>query len=270
MRYTGIQPQYFPRLHYFARILNADIFMIRDDVQFVAKHKYPDGKTGWSYQAHTPIKTGSGIYYLRIPVVHGSREHRIADTSPTYDQTWVEDHLRTIEFAYRKSPFFTVLNSDLHELLHHQSGSVAELNIRTILWGIARILELPLKSDQLTVESIEAALADKGTFRLRKIKQGIHIGSGISPDHSASEKIVALIKAVGATEDYCGGTSVLAYLDKGSMKKNDIRMTVQDWTCREYPQLFSSKQPFIPNLSIIDLLMNVSPKEAREIIASSD
>ena len=70
MRYSGIQPQYFPRLHYFARILNADIFVSRDDAQFLRKHKYPDGKTDKSYQAHTPIKTPSGIYLLNVPTKH--------------------------------------------------------------------------------------------------------------------------------------------------------------------------------------------------------
>ena len=81
-----------------------------------------------------------------------------------------------------------------------------------------------------------------------------------------NEKIIALCKEVGATEDYCGGTGATAYMDSELYKKNGIKITVQDWKCREYPQLFTKQQDFIPNLSIIDLLMNVSTEEAVKVI----
>jgi len=61
-RLAGYQPQYFPRLHYFARLLNADVFEVSDYVQFVKKHAYvdPNGERfrGKSFQAdiwHTRI-----------------------------------------------------------------------------------------------------------------------------------------------------------------------------------------------------------------------
>ena len=81
-----------------------------------------------------------------------------------------------------------------------------------------------------------------------------------------NEKIIALCKEVGATEDYCGGTGATAYMDEALYKKNGIKITVQDWKCQEYHQLFTKQQGFIPNLSIIDLLMNVPTEEAVRVI----
>ncbi|MEK7165850.1 MAG: WbqC family protein, partial [Patescibacteria group bacterium] len=64
---------------------------------------------------------------------------------------------------------------------------------------------------------------------------------------------------------YCGGTAVAAYMDEELFQKNGISVTVQDWKCRDYRQNFA-RIPFLPNLSIIDLLMNVSYKEALGIL----
>ena len=57
-----------------------------------------------------------------------------------------------------------------------------------------------------------------------------------------------------------------AYMDRSLFEQHGIKITVQDWKCKEYPQLYKKQQGFIPNLSIIDLLMNVSVDEAVKII----
>src|SRR4030067_3032696 len=105
VRYTGIQPQYFPRLHYFARILNIDIFVIRDDAQYVRKHKYPNGLTDKSYQAHSPIKQASGKQLLDIPISH-ERFAPLYLTKIIYDQSLVKDHLQALRNAYAHGAFF--------------------------------------------------------------------------------------------------------------------------------------------------------------------
>jgi hypothetical protein len=87
---------------------------------------------------------------------------------------------------------------------------------------------------------------------------------------SPNEKILALIQEVGANVDYCGGTSVSAYLDESLFEKNHITVQVQNWTSIPYTQLYSNKLDFIPNLSILDLLFNVPIDRAREILSSDE
>src|SRR5690349_5274963 len=105
MRYTGYQPQYFPRLHYVARMMHTDVFFIRDDVQFVKNHTYPDGKRGKSYQAHSPIKQPTGIYYLSVPIKRNGI-FSLANTAVSYDDNWTDIHLKTLRMAYARSPNF--------------------------------------------------------------------------------------------------------------------------------------------------------------------
>ncbi|KKU12081.1 MAG: hypothetical protein UX19_C0008G0011, partial [Candidatus Woesebacteria bacterium GW2011_GWA1_45_8] len=87
---------------------------------------------------------------------------------------------------------------------------------------------------------------------------------------TANEKIIALCKEIGANEDYCGGTGAAAYMDDKIFAENGIKITVQDWKCNEYPQLFTKQVGFIPNLSIIDLLMNADIKRAQNVILGND
>ncbi len=267
MRYTGIQPHYFPRLHYFARILSADTFVIRDDVQFVRKHKYPGGKTGKSYQAHTPIKHAGGIHLLMTPIQHNGKKS-IDKTEVQYNNGWVETHSKTIEIFYRKSPNFSKIFPEIQVILKNKYRTVADLNIATILWGLLRLIGFEkVNVDQLSFDFVPTKLKKQNIFRLKSIRKASESKSLKRPQNAdPNEKIIALIKEAGANEDYCGGTGVAAYMDKDLFEKHGIKITIQDWKCREYSQLYKKQQGFIPNLSIIDLLMNVSTDEAVKII----
>ncbi|OGY26540.1 MAG: hypothetical protein A2Z42_01455 [Candidatus Woykebacteria bacterium RBG_19FT_COMBO_43_10] len=266
MRYSGIQPQYFPRLHYIARILNADIYMIRDDVQHVRKHKYPDGHTDKSYQVHTPIKQSFGKNLLSVPVKN--KFALIVDTQINYEQNWVADHLKALQVVYGRSPNFKKIFDEISSLLSTRYKSIAQLNIATTLWAILRLLgEKDIQVNNLTIDYVNEKLKNRSLFRLKKILRGSQTQTfKSSQDLDPNEKIIALCKEVSATEDYCGGTGATTYMDEKLYKKNGIKITVQDWKCKEYTQLFTKQQGFIPNLSIIDLLMNVPTEEAVKVI----
>lgn len=266
MRYTGIQPQYFPRLHYFARIINTDIFVIRDEVQFVARHKYPNGKSGFSYQADSPIKQASGEYILHVPIQHAGLQS-INKTEIAYTENWAAKHLQTIKFIYGRAPNFGSVYPILAMILDKKYNSIADLTITTILFGILAVTEeKALTPDTLTIPHVENLLANHPSIRLKKIKLGSDIKALKNPDLDKNQKIIATIKEVGANEDYCGDTAFTAYMDKKMFEDSGIKVVVQNWKCREYPQLFVKQQGFIPNLSIIDLLMNVPPKDALQIL----
>lgn len=265
MRYSGIQPQYFPRLHYFARSLKTDIFVLRDEVQFVLRHKYPDGKNGPSYQTHTPIKTSTGLYLLNIPTSHQGYKP-INQTSIIYGHLWIHKHIKTIATNYAKSPNFSKYFPDIQQILGKKYEILSHLNTLTFLWGINIFLGTPLKLNELSIKNINRELKQNKKFRLKKIVLASKIRQLNNTSLSANEKILTIIKALKAAEDYTGGTAFAAYMDEGLFEKNNIKVTIQDWKCQAYPQLFSSKLGFLPNLSIIDLLMNASLKQATDII----
>ena len=265
-RYSGIQPQYFPRLHYFARIFNTDIYAIRDDAQFVRKHKYPDGRVDKSYQAHSPVKQSFGRFLLAIPV-HHEGFLPLAITKIGQNTDWAENHLKTFKVAYSKAPLFSEIYPELEKILGASYKSLADLNITTTLWGILRILgNKKISLDMLSIDTVIEKLKKEKSIRLKQIKRTSQSKCLKDPTLRTNEKIVALCKEYGANEDYCGGTGAQAYVDHSLFEKNGISIKVQDWKCKEYPQLFSKHHGFIANLSILDLLFNVSAPQARSLL----
>lgn len=265
MRYSGIQPQYFPRLHYFARALATDTFVLRDEVQFVIRHKYPDGKNGPSYQAHCPIAASSGTYLLTVPTTHQGLLP-INKTLVSYNHSWVHKHLKTLEVNYSRSTNFSKIQPDIKWILNEKPQFLSELNIQTFLWGINILLDSPLSLAQLSIDNINKILKSNRQFRLRKILPASSIKQLKDKNLSANEKILTIIKTIGADEDYTGGTAAQAYMNHDLFEKRGVKVIIQDWKCQTYPQLFAKKLGFIANLSIIDLLMNVSLKQAVDII----
>lgn len=267
-RQSGIQPQYFPRLHYFARAVNSDIFVISDDVQFVKNHKYPDGKRGKSYQAHTPIKQSYGIQYFLVPTKH-SGLNSINKTFVSYDHKWIPQQLNSLRAGYNKAKKFSTLFEQVQSILKSQPSTLADLNTKTFLWGLLNLLgEEDITLEKLTLEYTNKKLQEQNIFRLKKAVLGSSLDCiKMGMDLRATERLIAIFKELEVNEDYCGGTAVDAYVDRDLYTKNNVKITVQDWKCRKYPQLFEKQQGFMPNLSIIDLLMNVPASEAAKIIS---
>lgn len=266
IRYSGIQPQYFPRLHYFARILNADVFVLRDDAQFVRKHKYPNGLTDKSYQAHTPIKQATGRQFLTVMTKHEGFVP-LTKTKISYEQKWADDHLKTLQIAYAHAPFFKTISKELEAVFQMQYASLSELNTTTLIWGFLHLLDEEFSENKLNLKFINEKLKKNKLFRLSEIKKASESKALENKNLSTNEKIIALCKEFGATEDYCGGTGAATYMNDDLFSKSGIRVTVQDWKCEEYPQLFNKQHGFIADLSILDLLFNVSVDDARKILS---
>lgn len=268
-RLVSYQPQYFPRLHYFARILNADVFSIADNVQFVRKHAYhkPDGSNpiGPSYQAHTPIKSSAGLLMLDFPTKHRG-DQAINETPLGFaDTNERTKHLRVIAQHYRKAPQFSRIYPSLEAFWAKEYATVAELNIASLAWGLAQLLKLPSFKEEIVFTALPHE-----DFRLSEIVRASESGVPVSDKVSgrdANDWLVDLCKKYEADEYYFGGTGAGAYMDFSKFEKAGIALKEQDWKLAPYPQLWGD---FAGNLSIIDLLMNTTPGEARAILKSTD
>lgn len=267
MRVTIYQPRYFPQLHYYNRMFDADIFVILESAQYTKTlvHSVDDKKERHkSFQSDAVIKYPSGQYFLTIPVKHNGLQP-IKQSELDYSSNWPHKHLATIRTFYGKSSNFNQIYPSLEQLLKHKYQTLAELNIASILWGIQHLLELPY-DDTMTPEKMNTVLMNTQYIRLKKIVTDTEIGvqrpEGIQ---KGTEWTTMICERVGATEYFHGETAKNAYMDDSYYAKRNIKLVTQNWQCQEYTQQFADIQ-FLPNLSIIDLLCNVSPQKAREII----
>lgn len=271
MRLSSYQPQYFPRLHYFARILDSDIFTISDYVQFVRDHSYPtpDGgtKRGKSYQAHTPVKLTNGVHLLGVPIKSHQGLTPIHKTKIDYTTPWVEKHVKTFETAYAKAKNLKHIYPQLSMLLSCNSQGalnaalhcehLGHLNVLSILWALCWILGAwDVTIRDMSLGTVNELLGKANPFRLKKVI--ILSETDIDPPgikYDATDWIIEKCRRLGTEEYYCGGTAAQAYMDFTRFEKAGIKIITQEWMCAPYTQQHA-KAGFIPNLSIIDLLMN--------------
>lgn len=268
MRLAGYQPQYFPRLHYMARILDADVFAFSDHVQFVRSHKYAkeDGSSikGKSYQADTPIKTNSGIFVLSVPVKHNGFQ-AINQTEIAYNNRWQEKHLKGIQTSYAVAPYFNEVFPDVERIVMTRYKSLSDLNVATTIWALARLSGVKSQSD-LSLRELNEILSHMEVFRLRHVV--LKSIAGIEPPgpgRDTMDWIIDSCRMLGADEYYCGGTALTAYLDVDRLQTAGISVKLQRWVTHPYSQLWP-RFGFSSNLSILDLLMNMNPVEATEVL----
>jgi len=210
------QLHYLPWLRYMEKIARADVFVVLDDVQFT--------KNG--FQNRNKIKHANGWMYLTVPVRERAGqclpEVEIADV-----KGWRESHWRSIETNYGRAAYFGQYAEMLREVYQRPWTHLNPLN-----WELLTKLCEAVGIQTPLVRSSELNLKSKAT-----------------------ERLIEICNAVGADRYYSGSFAAEAYLDAAAMEAAGIALVLQDWTCPQYRQCFP-RAGFMPDLSIVDLLMN--------------
>jgi hypothetical protein len=84
------QPHYLPWLGYLHRMVQADLFIVLDHVQFERGN----------YQNRTQVRVNGAAHWLTVPVLQRSQKERICDKTLDNSQDWAATHLATLRRAY--------------------------------------------------------------------------------------------------------------------------------------------------------------------------
>ena len=181
------------------------------------------------WENRNKIKTSQGWSWLTVPV-KSSYCALIPDVKVNYDHPWQYKHWETIRTCYRKAPFFELYSERVESLYKNPEWeSLSDLNIH---------------STQLLCELL--GFQPKKVFR----------ASELNVEGKGSDLILNLCEAVGATV-YLSGSEGKNYLDIESFTKNNIKLQIQEYQHPNYHQQFGE---FMPNMAVIDLLMNCGPE----------
>lgn len=214
MQVTIHQPDFLPWIGFFERWDEADLYMVLDDVQFLRR--------GWHHR--DCIKTAQGPQWLTVPVKSKGRYDQAIREVEIDGDNWRRKHLKAVELAYRKAPYFDAVFSGLRAVYERRQRLLIDLNMDLLQWAAGLL--------GITTPVVYAS------------EYGVTV--------TRTERLVALTRAVGA-EVYLSGTGSRSYLEEHRFEKAGLR--VRWHTPREpsYPQLHGR---FIPRLSVLDFLMN--------------
>ena len=119
-----LHPTYFPSIA-------SSSVMIQNDVCWEVHDNYQKQ----TYRNRTKICTDRGLHVLSIPIIHvGNEQGRQLYSEVRIDNSynWQKQHWRTLETAYRTSPFFEFYEDEIIPLYNTEYEYLLEYNLRTI------------------------------------------------------------------------------------------------------------------------------------------
>jgi hypothetical protein len=138
------------------------------------------------------------------------------------------EHWKTIEYAYRKAPYFDALAPEIFEFYKLQYELLADF----------------------TIELTQALAGMLGITHTRFIRS-----SGLTVEGQKTDRLISILKQVEATH-YISGPAARDYIEEDKFKSAGISLEYMEYQYQEYPQLYP---PYDPQVSILDLLFMTGP-----------
>ena len=115
-----IHPSYFPSISHYIALIQADTvtFEMEDNFQ-----KQTNRNRMYIYSPN-------GIQLLNVPVKHSTEKHqKFKDVRIENDFGWQKNHFKSLEAAYRTSPFFEYFEDDFRPLFEKKHEFLMDLNL---------------------------------------------------------------------------------------------------------------------------------------------
>jgi len=194
MKTILLHPSYFPSIEQMAAVAQAEkvVFEVEDNYQ------------KQTYRNRTFIAHSNGKLLLNIPIKHNKTNNRrkTKEVNVENDFPWQEQHWKSLQSAYRTSPFFEYYEDDLEPFFTETVGNLMKHN---------------LKIFDLLCELI-----------------GIEVEIAKTDSFERNPEITDLRNLVNSK-------------------------IISDFKGEEYIQVHGTNHPFLPNLSVLDLLFNDGP-----------
>jgi len=221
-----MQPTYLPWAGYFNLIASADIFVFLDDAQLQ--------KNSW--HSRNRLLVNHMPHWISVPVLRNSLSQCINESLIDTTQHWQKKHVKLLQQTYSKHPFADEALSICSLIEEVNLSNLADLNISIIRW----LLE---KLDIRTEIFLASAIGVKGkrTTRLVELLQQLQVDCYLSP--KGAEDYLE-------QDDFTGQTA--------------IHLCYQEFNPAPYAQY--QHQPFVSNLSIVDVVANIGWGATRQYI----
>lgn len=226
MKLGIMQPYFMPYIGYWQLMNLVDQYVIYDDVNFI--------KGGWINRNR--ILVNGAPKYFNVPMLGSSSNVLINEVRVDHNAAVIRKSLRSIEGAYKKAPYFDIVNPMLEEILWCGEDNIAKY--------IEHSFRVICKYLDIRTELIVSSDLDKDTAL------------------KGQDKVIAICRLLGATEYYnaIGGRELYSY---EAFREHGLQLKFVETKNIVYQQFDNT---FQPNLSIIDMMMFNSRDKIREYL----
>lgn len=133
-------PTYFPSISHFVALVNAEEITFEVDDNFQKQ----------TNRNRMYIYSPNGLQLLNIPIKHSKNAHqKTKDIQIENAFDWQKQHFKSLEAAYRSSPFFEYFEDDLAPIFQKKHTFLMDLNFETITF-IAKSMRWDLEFNKTT------------------------------------------------------------------------------------------------------------------------
>ncbi|MBR4379804.1 MAG: WbqC family protein [Bacteroidaceae bacterium] len=229
MRIAVMQPYFFPYIGYWQLIHAVDLFVVGDSVHYI--------RHGW-INRNRILGEGKQPQYFGIEVSHASANRRINEMTRVVDRKRADYLCRVLKFYYERAPHYSEAMEVIRPILLDEEPDLTRY-LTGQLRAVAEYLGVRTEFRMLS------EVADRW-------------------DCCPSDIIRLTCEHFGFTNYINPSGAGMSYYDKNYFRKMGINLQFlrRDEKIR-YPQFGGN---FVPDLSIIDLLMFCSVDEIRQML----
>ena len=251
MKLGVMQPYFFPYIGYFHAIVAVDEFVICDQLEY--------SKGSWMGRNRILGNTNKGWVYIRPQIEKPSGiNYLIEEVNISKDSLWRKKLIRTLEHTYSKTAHFDEMYAFFKDLINFKPETLAEFSFHAI-FNIAQLLQINTKIslNAPEYENLENELDDCLS--------------------SYQAKYPSLNKKQARVLEWCRRKNATHYVNtiagnhlysKEMMREFGVHLHFVSSGTVVYPQIMNND--FIPNLSIIDVLMHNGVEGTRKLLSKYD
>ena len=195
------QPNFFPWMGYFYKIVNCDIFVFHDDTLLSQK----------DVTRRVRFNSSDGSWWATVQLDKKEKTSDIKDVIISGDNHWRVKLEKRITHTYEKAPYFDELSTVFKECINYSTHHLSEFNI----FGVKQIANL-LKVQPFFVRS-----------------------SDLSLNSTSTQKEIDTLKALGA-DTYLSGKGAVAYQQDALFNEAGLKLIYSEFKEEHFRQVHGS------------------------------
>lgn len=213
MRVAIHQPEYIGYLGYYSKMLNADAWIILDNVQLSKR----------DFVSRNRIRGPNGPVWLSVPVLTKGRfSQQILDVEIDNERPWPKKHWKSIQQSYARAPFFETISDHLAPIYKAKWSKLVDLNFALMI-TISRLLSL----ERPTYWASDLSVTSKG-----------------------SQLMADLTLAIDG-KTYLSGPTGRDYLEEDDFRERGLGIEYNGFLHPKYPQLHGEFVPNLAAIDLL-------------------
>lgn len=248
MKLAVMQPYFFPYIGYFQAINLVDEYILYDNLNF---------SKGANIYRNKYLTHAGDVLFFNVPIEKKSAFKKINEVTISDDPTWRRKMLLDFRINYKNAPYFESIYPLLEKVIQYPTNKLSELNYQSIksvcdYLGIKTVVSNKLSLFQGLEEKLSSTSIDASGFPEYSLKNW-------------EKKVVRVLEIckLKNADTYINAIGGMELYSKEEFAANGITLKFVKTNPLSYKQF---QNEFVPNMSIIDVLMFNSIDETNRLL----